>query len=311
MALDLYFKNSVGPSFNGALASLDSFVSTIRSCDISRESKFMKIVPQLRHDIRDVYEQIEEANTISSNIVRQFNEQLEDLVREEGNLMYEKRSKEEGVAELRNAISGLKAEKTDLEKSVKDSRKQEREANKLLETARNELQAKRTEQNIVRGVGIGLFAIPVAGWIAGSALVAVSFTALEENVQRAEKARDSANDHVNSTQRQLNHNVKQLNDNKELMKIKKQELSEIDQRLNDIKQKLKDQRRQVKVQAELNDKIKQCCHFVSVCFGRTEVLEFQSRHLFCFEQLILPLRELSYHLLGSPPDTLQVYTRRL
>ncbi|XP_013789694.1 DNA repair protein RAD50-like [Limulus polyphemus] len=302
MALDLYFKNRVGPSFNCALASMDSVISTLSNYDVSKHSNFKRVIPQLRYDIRNVYDQMQEANAIASDVVRQSNEELEDLVKEEGTLMQEKTNKEEDVAELKNIIDGLQTEKNDIENKVEESKREEKEANRLLESARNELQAKRNEQNVVRGVGVGLFAIPVVGWIAGAGLVALSFTALEENVASAVKARDDAQDHVNSTQRQLKNNIKELDENKKRMKRRKNELSAINERLRNVKRQLKDQRMNVSRQAEMNDKIKQCFHFVSVCFGRTDVLEFQSRHLFCFEQLVLPLRELSSHLLGAPQN---------
>ena len=67
----------------------------------------------------------------------------------------------------------------DTEKQVNDARSDLSAAESTLSSARDNLEQKKREQEIVRTVGAAITPIPIIGWIAGPTMMVVSLTALE------------------------------------------------------------------------------------------------------------------------------------
>ena len=86
----------------------------------------------------------------------------------------------------------LKEKEADKSRCLNDCEDTLRDKERSLDRARDKLSDAKRDQAVMAGVGVGLTLIPVIGWIAGASVLVVSFTAMQDAVNSASRAVDSA-----------------------------------------------------------------------------------------------------------------------
>ncbi|XP_072531209.1 uncharacterized protein [Salminus brasiliensis] len=188
-------------------------------------------------------------------------------------------------------LENLRTEKESNEDLLQKSRDALEVARSNLSSARSTLRKQKKRENtaaFVTGVGVGLFIIPVAGWIAGSALVVGGITEMEEAseaIKVAEKEESESESDVEMYRDKVSDYKAEISQAKQDIRQNRDRKEQI---CTDIR-KVKEQRAAV---ADLQVKVRRAVHILSVLSGRAKVVEGQTRRHIVLEPVMKVMEEV-------------------
>ena len=187
--IENYFVNEVTPPVKDGVTALGKMVKTLDSIGMDAGTKEVKAAePLLRKQATKAYKSMKKAYEEASKSNRLLDDNIQRKVDEQNRVKGELSVQKAELSSLNSKLQSLEEEQRQREDERLVAQRSVDSANESVSEAERVLQDKKDEQQIVRGVGAGLFVIPVFGWIAGGTMLAVSFTALENNIKAARKS---------------------------------------------------------------------------------------------------------------------------
>ena len=202
----------------------------------------------------------------------------------------EKKSK---VQQMKISLDSLHEQIRNNEGELEGAKNSLSRANETLQDSEKTLADKKREQDIVTGVGAGLMVIPIVGWIVGGTMVAVSLTALEDNVNAAKDSVGSAESNVRDCERKLRDKRTEEQNLGQKLSQEEREQKEIEKRLKELEAEVNERRKQQKKLVEAGVKLKNTCHEMTKIWGKSRVLSSETRHAYTLEPFIAPLKEIA------------------
>ena len=284
-------------SFKRGLDNLRSVVDSVRPLEMSiTYRQIQSVSSKVRKFSMMASSCMKDADEKAICLNKELNVRIERLVSKQAERAREKEEKEREIEKLEQTIAENNEELKRLKEEKRRAKEQYNNAVEAQNVAEAELARAKKERDQVRAVGAGLFAIPVVGWIAGAAMVAVSFTTLEDNVKAARSVLSSAESNRDSQRKR----VAEKKDAITRFESKLSEnISEKDCLNNEIKilnDSICSLREQYSEQSDISSRLRKLTEFISTAARRAEVLDDQVKYLYDLTVLIEPLKELANHL---------------
>ncbi len=183
------FVAQVGKPFGKGLSSLGEIVDTIDGIGINASARTVKIfAPSVKRQAKDAFYHMKEADAKAMGVKNRLDILVQETVNKQGEIRRSLAQSKSQLINYNNQLESLKSEERQIQAELSSAQNSLESAKCILSDAENELEKKKTEQGVVAGVGAGLMAIPIFGWIAGGAMLVVSLTALQDNVNAAKGA---------------------------------------------------------------------------------------------------------------------------
>ena len=284
-------------SFKRGLNNLKSVMDSVRPLEMSityrqiqnvssKVRKFAMIASACMHD----------ANEKALCLNKELNARIERIVSEQGERVREKEAKEREIEKIEQTIAENKEELKRLNEEKRRAEEEHFNAVCAQSKAEEKLAKAKKERDQVRAVGTALLFIPFVGTIAGATMVAVSFTALEDNVNAARNMVGTARaNKENQRERVAEKEVAITQFESKLS----ENISEKDGLNNNIKilnDSICSLRKQLSDQSDISSRLRKLAEFISTAARRAEVLDDQVKYLYDLTVLIQPLQELANHL---------------
>ncbi|XP_076863996.1 uncharacterized protein LOC143516327 [Brachyhypopomus gauderio] len=271
------------PLKNGIISVTRIYESLI-DADVDPISGQCSNYTSIRQQIVQTQQSLEESEQAASTGLRGLDQHLEKLT------AYERKLQQE-IRDTETTLCNFRTEQMSNEKLLNYSKSALEQARHNLgsaeETKRNQ-EKRRRDAEIVTGVGAGLFAIPIIGWIAGAVMVSVGAAEMsqaseairvaEEEVRNSESQVETYKSKVSDYE----HEIYQL----ELsIRRKYDELTQIHKEIQQVKEKNKGV-------AEFQWKVRRVVQLLSDLSGKSRVVECQTRRFILQEPVMTMMEEV-------------------
>ncbi|XP_072531208.1 uncharacterized protein [Salminus brasiliensis] len=266
------------------LVSINRVYEALINADVDRFSRQCRNYGYIREQILRAKQSLERSEQAAGAGLKSLDKNIEILTRDEGRL-------ERKMRATQQTLENLRTEKESNEDLLQKSRDALEVARSNLSSARSTLRKQKKRENtaaFVTGVGVGLFIIPVAGWIAGSALVVGGITEMEEAseaIKVAEKEESESESDVEMYRDKVSDYKAEISQAKQDIRQNRDRKEQI---CTDIR-KVKEQRAAV---ADLQVKVRRAVHILSVLSGRAKVVEGQTRRHIVLEPVMKVMEEV-------------------
>ncbi|MBN3276898.1 TCAF factor, partial [Polyodon spathula] len=243
---------------------------------------------EIRRMIEEATQSVSKAEMVAKYQLAKVDEKYLVFTTEKSDLESEQTMKN---MELNNLNTILVCHNQNLEyskQSLETSYRQQRTAQQNLDSAR----ARYHDEEKKRNIGIGLMFIPFIGTIVGATMVGVSQTAMNNAAELVKNAGAAVNKFRNEVSNYSNKVAEYTN----LVTCKQNEISNTSSRLGAIKSKLQQLSQKRAATAEVQKKLRDATHFLSILAGRVQVAEVQTRSVLFFDPLITILEDISQHI---------------
>lgn len=282
--------------FVSGIQSLDCVVNLLSEAKIDESTSVVivkEIVQSLCSPIRQAHACLTTALKFWEDENAHVSEVIERSVAEESTLKRSISEKKRNVEQLNKKLESLNHQIESKEGELQDAKNSVSRAQGTLRDSEKELSGKKKEQEIVTGVGIGLLVIPIVGWIVGPTMIVVGLTVLEDNVKAARGNVESAESNVNDCENRLQAKRTEQHDLRQELSQEERERRETEERLRSLEAKVQKLQRQQKSFLEVSVKLKNTCHVMTKIWGKSRVLNSETRYAYSLEPLIVPLKEIA------------------
>ena len=294
---DLVLANDANEAFVSGLQNLDAVVDVlgaVKSGNTLSAREAEKTIKQLTPLVHHAYENLTKSLRHWEGENNLASAKLEATVREIGQTKHNLSQQTQNAESLSKKIQSLSDEISNKERELGDARQSLSRANDSYHDAEEELEKKRRDQAIVAGVGAGVLAIPIFGWVAGATMLAVSFTALEDAVKNARENRNSAEENVRACENSVSEKKSQQYATQQQHSQETTRLRGTEQELRNLEARKRDLEAEQKRYVELAEKLKNTCLFMKTLWGRSSVLKTGvDFHAYTLEPLFRPLKEIA------------------
>ncbi|KAK3525093.1 hypothetical protein QTP86_015268 [Hemibagrus guttatus] len=266
----------------GGISSLNEVYQALIEADVDPITGKCSNYDYIRQQIVQAHQLLEQSEQAASSGLRSLDQNLERLVQDEG-------KHEREMNELKQTLDNLRTEQESNESLLRESQGALDLARTHLDSAKQTLQdqeKRKRDAEIVTGVGAGLLAIPVIGWIAGSAMMIGGAVELDQ----ANKAVQVAQDEVRKSENEMRKYERKVSDYRSKISQTERELSQKDDEMKQthevmqIVKKLKDS------VAKFQEKVRSAVNLLGVLSGRISVAEHQTRR-FILQEPVLKVME--------------------
>ena len=307
--------DSAQKKFVNGLQSLGNVVAILKRTDVNDSTsvaEVIKITKKISLPIRQAHEYL----TQSLGLWGDANAKLSELIeRKVGDIS----SMKTNISKKEAEIEGLKKTLQSLSKQIKSNKKQLDEARSSLNRAserlkeqHDKLEKRRRDQKIMARVGAGMAAtLPVLGWAtaaAGTAMVVVSLTAMEDAVKASQNNVESAEGDVRSCESLLSDKRKARDDLKQKLSQKNTEKQKTERKLKVVKAEVQRLRKEQKRSLDVQEKLRNTCHFMTKISGKSNVLKMETLNAYLLEPLFAPLKEIAMMVNFEEHNKLKVTT---
>ncbi|MCJ8749417.1 hypothetical protein PDJAM_G00176040 [Pangasius djambal] len=151
----------------GGISSLNRVYEALIKADVHPVTGQCSNYNYIRQQILQAHQHLQRSEQAASSGLKSLDKNIERLTQDEGKLEREKSSTETHLKNLRTEQAANEKLHRDSQGALEQARAN---LNSTKQTLRDQ-ERKRHNAEIVTGVGAGLFAIPIVGWIAGSVMV--------------------------------------------------------------------------------------------------------------------------------------------
>ncbi|KAI4896569.1 hypothetical protein NFI96_024821 [Prochilodus magdalenae] len=244
----------------------------------------------IREQIVEAQQSLEKSEHVAATELTSLDGHIEILTQDEGKL-------EQEMSDTRRSLENLRAEQISSERSLREYEDAVEQARRNLDSTREVLRSQEERKynaEVVTGVGAGLLAIPIFGWIAGPIMIATG----EEELEQASYAVRAAEEEVRNYESQMEwFKSKVYKYESEIYQVEQgisQKHDEVE-RIHEEIQRVKEQREMI---AEFQQKVRRTVHILSVLSGKISVAESQTRRFI----LQKPVMKVMEDLMKSAED---------
>ncbi|XP_039609860.1 uncharacterized protein LOC120529790 [Polypterus senegalus] len=279
------FLAEINDSFKNGICKILQLARDLQAIDSNHmENDSWKI----RKSILDAEKTLSQSEMSAMGQLEKLDDKCENLICEKKRLETEEKEKREELFSTQKKLQHLE----EMLKSTKESLDQ---ANRNLTSAQKNVEsARRTarEQQTVRDVGIGIMFIPIVGLIAGSIMVGVGHTAMEN----ADNAARLAQENVNIWKSAVTRHEANIWHYKRKINMQKTDIDLISERLQDISCELKSLSQVRLEMGEVQEKLKDATFHLCTLAGKIQAAEMQTRIVIFFDPVINILHDITQYL---------------
>ncbi|MCJ8749412.1 hypothetical protein PDJAM_G00175970 [Pangasius djambal] len=236
----------------------------------------------IRQQIVQAHQHLQRSEQTASSGLKCLDKNLERLIQNEGKLQRAKNSTKTHLENLRTGQSSN-------EKLLRESQGALEQARGNLNSTKQTLQDQESRKHnaeIVTGVGVGLFAIPVIGWIAGSAMVIAGAVELDQ----AAHAIRVAEEEQTKSETEVEKYKHKVSDYKSKISQTKRDIRQKDDKLKQMREEIQRVKKQIESVAEFQQKVRRAVQLLGVLSGRARVAEHQTRR-FILQEPVMKVME--------------------
>ncbi|KAF7686498.1 hypothetical protein HF521_015860 [Silurus meridionalis] len=265
-------KAVIGPLKDG-ISSLNGVYEALITADVDPVTGQCSNYISIRQQIVQAHQHLQQSEQMAGSGLKSLDKSLESLIQDEGKLNREMNNTKQTLDNLR---------------TEQESNKQLlREFQGTLETLQDQENRKHTAE-IVTGVGAGLFAIPVIGWIAGSAMVIGGAVELDQ----ATHAVNMAKEEVKKSEREVEKYNHKVSDYEYKIFQTNCDISQKDEKLKQKREEIQKVKKQIESVAEFQNKVRSAVHLLSVLSGKASVAEHQTRRFILQEPVVKVMEDV-------------------
>ncbi|XP_028828964.1 uncharacterized protein LOC114786195 [Denticeps clupeoides] len=242
------------------------------------------IFNDIRQQIVNMKEWMEKAEGEVSRELRKLDVETERLTAEQRDIEEQKKQREGEIETFKITLLSHKNSLEQYTQALETERRNLKTAKDTLEDMRQ----KRDHAQTVRDVGIGLFAIPIVGWIAGAVMVGVGQT----DMDRASDAVEEAAKEVHKCHCQVSLYTNNVSEYESLIHEARLDILRAETRILELKVKLDSVSLKRGMVADIQAKVRKADHQVGVLCGVGSCVELQTRHLILLEPVMKVMEEM-------------------
>ncbi|KAI5608666.1 hypothetical protein C0J50_6560 [Silurus asotus] len=271
----------IGPLKDG-ISSLNGVYEALITADVDPATGQCSNYISIRQQIVQAHQHLQQSEQTAGSGLESLDKSLESLIQDEGKLNHE-------MNDTKQTLDNLRTEQESNNQLL-------REFQGTLEVARGNLNStEKTLQNqesrkhnaeIITGVGAGLLAIPVIGWIAGSAMLIGGAVELDQ----ATDAVNMAKEEVKKSNKEVEKYKHKVSDYENKISQTNRHISQKDKKLKQKREEIQKVKKQIESVAEFQNKVRIAVHLLSVLSGKASVAEHQTRR-FILQEPVMKVME--------------------
>ncbi|MCJ8749414.1 hypothetical protein PDJAM_G00176010 [Pangasius djambal] len=272
----------------GGISSLNRVYEALIKADVHPVTGQSSNYNYIRQQIVQAHQHLQRSEQAASSGLKSLDKNLERLTQDEGKLQREKSSTETHLQNLRTEQASNEILHRDSQGALEQARAN---LNSTKQTLRDQ-ESRRHNAGIVTGVGAGLFAIPIIGWIAGSAMVIAGAVELDQ----AARAIRVAEEEVENSETEVKKYESKMSEYKSKISQIRCDIKQKDDKLKQTREGIQKVKKQIESVAEFQQKVRRAVHLLGVLSGRASVAEHQTRRFILQEPVMRVLMSLHYLL---------------
>ncbi|RVE59455.1 hypothetical protein OJAV_G00188680 [Oryzias javanicus] len=237
-----------------------------------------------RREIQEMKIHFKKSENIATEELHSLDDKTERLTADHRDL---EKKKQEQDAKLGDLKIWLDSHESSL-KSYSEARETEQRNLNSAEETLKQMEHNRDYAQTIRDVGIGLFALPFLGWIAGAIMVGVGQTDLNTAWEQINKARQE----VEKCDSQVKVYRQNVSDCKESIAKAQAESQEVSSRISEIEAELQALSVERETVADVQSQTRKAVHHLGLLSGVANVAELQSRNQILMEAMMKVMNEL-------------------
>ena len=292
----------VSKSFSRSIDRTSSIVELIQSQShaISYWAE-QKLSTKIKTNAAAAYAYIQNATSQLDCLNKELNRRLETLVRDKGQKEFELREKEKEISKVCTEIKEMKRQLKELEAEKKQTEEDLKRAEDQIRQAEDQLRRQKRKKKkggvfgAVLTVAVGAFAGPAAGFVVGG-LTFAACKNMDDVIRTAREIRDIAEQNRDLVRQRLKDKEEEITDAKQELKERESEKAAINVEIDRLKCHISEMQQRIGKTVTISVNIKQCSLHTSITEGRMELLNDQARFLYQPATILMPLSELTAHL---------------
>ncbi|KAF5890075.1 cancer-associated 1 protein-like isoform X2 [Clarias magur] len=236
----------------------------------------------IRQQAVQAHQHLERSGHIASSGLKSLDEDLARLLQDEGKLEQEQRRAETHLANLR----AQQVSNESLQRSAQGALER---AEKHLDSTKQDIQSqkrKKRRAKILRGVGMGLLAAPVAGWVAGAALV----TDVVNRRRQASRATVDPEDEVRRYDAEVRNYERRVYEYQFRISQACDDITQNDRKLTQTREAIHEVRKKSDSVAELQRKMRSAVQVLEALSGKASMAEHRTRS-FILQEPVMKVME--------------------
>ncbi|MCI4395235.1 hypothetical protein PGIGA_G00177920 [Pangasianodon gigas] len=266
------------------ISSLNRVYEALIKADVHPVTGQCSNYDYIRQQIVQAHQHLQRSEQTASSGLKSLDKNLEWLKQDEGKLQCEKSSTE-------THLQNLRTEQASNEKLLRDSQGALEQARGNLNSTNQTLQdqeSRRHNAEIVTGVGAGLFAIPIIGWIAGSAMLIAGAVELDQ----AAHAIRVAEEEVRNSETEVEKYKHKVSDYESKISQTWCDIRQKDDKLKHTREEIQKVKKQIESVAEFQQKVRRAIHLLGALSGRVSVAEHQTRRFILQEPVMRVMEDV-------------------
>ncbi|KAB5517595.1 hypothetical protein PHYPO_G00168930 [Pangasianodon hypophthalmus] len=266
------------------ISSLNDVYEALIKADVHPITGQCSNYDYIRQQIVQAHQHLQRSEQTASSGLKSLDESLERLIQDEGKLECE-------MNDTKQTLDNLRTEQESNEKLLRESQGALEQARTNMNSTKQTLQdqeSRKKNAEIITGVGAGLFAIPIIGWIAGSAMVIGGAVELDQ----AQHAVRVAEEEVRKSETEVEKHKHKVSDYESKISQTKRDISQKDGKLKQTREEIQKVKKQIKYVADFQEKVRRAVQLLGVLSGRVSVAEHQTRRFILQEPVMRVMEDV-------------------
>nr|XP_055065357.1 uncharacterized protein LOC129447633 [Misgurnus anguillicaudatus] len=279
---DLQSMKAVSDLLQEGFESICNISTSLFNANVDHNTGKCLNYEQIRKHIEHADQCLKKSEKMSKEKLQSLDESMEHLLKEKERVDQIKKEKN-------LAMDKLHTDKTSAEEMLKIFKKALEQAEKNLASEKEALKKEKARMNssaVLTGVGAGLLAIPVAGWIAGAVMIC------EGERGRHDAINCIAGEEITKAEFQLREYTSKVSDYQSRISELQNEIEKTNEDLNKIQEEIEGLKQHLEVIAEIQNNVRQAVCLLSVLSGRVTVLEKQTQRFFIWEPVMKVMEDV-------------------
>ncbi|XP_046700406.1 uncharacterized protein LOC124382256 [Silurus meridionalis] len=273
----------IGPLKDG-ISSLNGVYEALITADKDPVTGQCSNYISIRQQIVQAHQHLKQSEQMAGSGLKSLDKSLEGLIQDEGKLNREMNDKIQTLDNLRTEQESNNQLLREFQGTLEVARGNLNSTEKTLQDQEN----RKHDAEIITGVGAGLFAIPVIGWIAGSAMLIGGAVELDQ----ATHAVNVTKEEVKKSEREVEKYNHKVSDYEYKIFQTNCDISQKDEKLKQTREEIQKVKKLVESVAEFQNKVRSVVHLLSVLSGKASVAEHQTRRFILKEPVVKVMEDV-------------------
>ncbi|KAF5890073.1 cancer-associated 1 protein-like isoform X2 [Clarias magur] len=238
----------------------------------------------IREQIVQAHQHLERSEHVVSSGLKSLDENLARLIQDQGKLENDKRRTETHLANLTTQQASNQSLKVHFQGAVEQAGRNLESINKRIQTQKR----RRRQGKLLRGIGVGLLAVPVAGWVAGGALAING----ENRRSDASHAIREAEEEVRRYDAEVRNYERRVEEYQSWISQTYHDINQKNQVLDQMHKAIQEVKKQIEAVAEFQRKVRSAVELLGALSGKANVVERQTRRFILPEPVMRVLEDV-------------------